>query len=294
MIHHIDCLEFMRGMAERGERVNAIITDPPYLYLNHKLDRKFNEREFFELASKITDKIVFFGRGDSFYKWNLLCAELGFEFKEEIIWDKRRVSNPTNPLKRIHETISVRMKKNNQINKVKEKKYRRDYRKGDIQKLFDDLLRMRELLADTPRAKEARDFLVNGKRIYGFLAKKTKDSAYGSKNLKRENDLVKRIRTELEGVELQSIITEPRKMYEEEHPTQKPINLLRKLVLLISEKGDMIFDPFAGSGSTGIASLIEGRKFIGCEIDAEYFDIAKRRVEETDKALRQSLFYGID
>lgn len=43
-----------------------------------------------------------------------------------------------------------------------------------------------------------------------------------------------------------------------------------------------------------IASLIEGRKFIGCEIDSEYFEIAKRRVEETDKTLRQSLFYGID
>lgn len=62
MMHHIDCLEFMHGMAERGERVDAIITDSPCLYLNHKLDRKFNEGEFFELASKLTDKIVFFGR----------------------------------------------------------------------------------------------------------------------------------------------------------------------------------------------------------------------------------------
>lgn len=293
MLNFGDCIEFMRGMVERGERVNAIITDPPYLYLNHKLDRQFNEREFFELASKITDKIVFFGRGDSFYKWNLLCAEFGFEFKEEIIWDKRRVSNPTNPLKRIHETISVRMKKGNRINRVKEEKYKRDYKKGDIQKLFDDFLRMRELLADTPRAKEARDFLIKGKRIYGLLAKNTKDSVY-TLIAKRENDLVKKIRAEIEGVELQSIITESRKMYKEEHPTQKPINLLRKLVLLIGDKGDTIFDPFMGSGSTGVASIIEGRKFIGCEIDSEYFEIAKRRVEETDKTLRQSLFYGID
>lgn len=49
-----------------------------------------------------------------------------------------------------------------------------------------------------------------------------------------------------------------------------------------------------GSGSTGVASLIEGRKFIGCEIDSEYFEIAKRRIKETEKTLRQSLFYGID
>lgn len=111
MIHHTDCLEFMRGMVERGERVDAIITDPPYPYLNHKLDRKFNEREFFELASKITDKIVFFGRGDSFYKWNLLCAEFGFEFKEEIVWDKGMPSSCVQKIGRRHETISVRVKK---------------------------------------------------------------------------------------------------------------------------------------------------------------------------------------
>lgn len=111
MMHHTDCLEHMRGMVSRGERVDAIITDPPYLYLKHKLDRPFNEREFFELASKITDKIVFFGRGDSFYKWNLLCAEFGFEFKEEIVWDKRQTSSPLNQVGRIHELVSVRAKK---------------------------------------------------------------------------------------------------------------------------------------------------------------------------------------
>lgn len=51
---------------------------------------------------------------------------------------------------------------------------------------------------------------------------------------------------------------------------------------------ELVFDPFMGSGSTGVASLIEGRKFVGCEIDSEYFEIAKRRVIETDKTLRQS------
>lgn len=96
------------------------------------------------------------------------------------------------------------------------------------------------------------------------------------------------------GTLLKSVIVEQREHYKMKHPTQKPINLLRKLVLLISNKGDTIFDPFMGSGSTGVASLIEGRKFVGCEIDAEYFEIARRRVEETDKTLRQSLFYGID
>lgn len=293
MLHHIDCLEFMRGMVERGERVDCIITDPPYLYLNHKLDRKFNESEFFELASKITDRIAFFGRGDSFYRWNLLCADFGFEFKEEVIWDKRRVSNPTNPLKRVHELISIRMKKGEKLNRVKIDKYRRDYKRGDIQKLFYDLSRMRELLEDTPRAKEARQYLIKGERIFNYLSKRKSDSVYKANNA-RENDLVKKIRAEMEGVEISSIISVNRENFSMEHPTQKPIDLLRKLVLLMSDRGEIVFDPFMGSGSTGVASLIEGRKFVGCEIDNEYFEIANRRVSETDKALRQSLFYGID
>lgn len=142
MIHHTDCLECMRGMVSRGERVDAIITDPPYLYLKHKLDRPFNEREFFELASKITDKIVFFGRGDSFYKWNLLCAEFGFEFKEEIVWDKRQTTTPLLPLGRCHETISVRAKEGEGINKVFVDALRTHFKADDFLVLINDLKRI--------------------------------------------------------------------------------------------------------------------------------------------------------
>ena len=84
-IYNCDCIEFMQDMVNKGKAVDCIITDPPYLYLNHKLDRQFNEELFFELAGKITNKIIFFGRGDSFYKWNLIAKEQGFQFKEEII-----------------------------------------------------------------------------------------------------------------------------------------------------------------------------------------------------------------
>lgn len=108
-----DCLEKMRDLALKNQKVDEIITDPPYMYLEHKLDKTFNEELFIELATKITDKIVFFGRGDSFYKMNCLAKEAGFEFKEELIWQKENISNPCNNLGRIHETISIRMKSSN-------------------------------------------------------------------------------------------------------------------------------------------------------------------------------------
>lgn len=46
---------------------------------------------------------------------------------------------------------------------------------------------------------------------------------------------------------------------------------------------ETIFDPYMGSGSTGVAAVLEGRKFIGCEIETRYFDIARRRIEQAYK-----------
>lgn len=52
------------------------------------------------------------------------------------------------------------------------------------------------------------------------------------------------------------------------------------LVTNSSNAGDIVLDLFMGAGSTGVASLETGRKFIGCEIDEKYFDVAKERIEE--------------
>ncbi len=62
------------------------------------------------------------------------------------------------------------------------------------------------------------------------------------------------------------------------HPTQKPIGALKPLIESYCKKGDIVLDPFMGSGSTGIASWQCYRKFIGLEIDAKYFGIAKKRL----------------
>ena len=70
------------------------------------------------------------------------------------------------------------------------------------------------------------------------------------------------------------------------HPTQKPISLLKHLITIASNECDVILDPFMGVGSTGIASLELNRKFIGIEIDKNYFEAAKDRL----LAIHPSLF----
>lgn len=65
-----------------------------------------------------------------------------------------------------------------------------------------------------------------------------------------------------------------------EHITQKPLELIRDLVKIVPT-GGVVLDPFMGSGTTGVAALIEGRRFIGAEQSAHFFDVAKRRIERT-------------
>jgi DNA modification methylase len=67
------------------------------------------------------------------------------------------------------------------------------------------------------------------------------------------------------------------------HPTVKPINLLTYLVRLITPPNGIVMDCYMGSGSTGIATLLEGFQFIGMEMDEEYFEIAKSRIENWEQ-----------
>lgn len=63
------------------------------------------------------------------------------------------------------------------------------------------------------------------------------------------------------------------------HPTEKPVDLLRMYVENSSSPGDVVFDPFMGSGSTGVACAETNRRFVGIEIDPKFFEIAKSRLK---------------
>lgn len=71
-----------------------------------------------------------------------------------------------------------------------------------------------------------------------------------------------------------------------EHPTQKPVPLMSVLVELATSPGGVVLDPFAGSGTTGVACVLGGRQFVGIERDPTYFDTACRRIEEAHRQPR--------
>lgn len=76
------------------------------------------------------------------------------------------------------------------------------------------------------------------------------------------------------------ICMRPERLSNPKHPAQKPLSILKKMIEIASNVDDIVFDPFMGVGSVGVAALELFRKFIGVEIDRIYFDAAKERIEK--------------
>jgi len=76
-----------------------------------------------------------------------------------------------------------------------------------------------------------------------------------------------------------SICMKPERLNNPKHPAQKPVSILKKMIEIASNENDIIFDPFMGVGSTGVAALDLNRRFIGVELDNAYFEAAKKRIE---------------
>lgn len=74
------------------------------------------------------------------------------------------------------------------------------------------------------------------------------------------------------------------------HPTEKPVSLVSEMIRLFTDETDTVLDPFMGSGTTGVACLNTGRRFIGVEQDPGYFAAAERRINEARNAM--PLFAG--
>lgn len=65
------------------------------------------------------------------------------------------------------------------------------------------------------------------------------------------------------------------------HPTQKPLSIMRYLIETLTNPDDVVLDPFMGSGSTCVAAKLTGRRFLGIELNEEYYNIAKARIDKT-------------
>ena len=87
-----------------------------------------------------------------------------------------------------------------------------------------------------------------------------------------------------------NVLEIPNILNKKTQPTEKPVRLNEILIENSSNEGDIVLDPFMGTGSCGVAAKELGREFIGIEIDKKYFDIAKDRIEGNNKDSQMTLF----
>jgi len=119
--------------------------------------------------------------------------------------------------------------------------------------------------------------------IWARTAKKHKH-VYNYQTMKQgdwhEGDIIKK-----DGKQMRSVwsipLTKKTEKRHGKHPTQKPEALLKRIILAASNPGDMVLDPFCGSGTTGVVALRHGRNFIGIDLDNEFLEgIARPRLED--------------
>lgn len=324
-LFNCDNSELMAKMED--ESVDVILTDPPYLYLkNQKLERPFDEQLFFSECKRVLTEdgfIVMFGRGTSFYRWNTILADLGFNFKEEIVWNKSYSTSPLMALSRIHETVSIFTKGKGTINRVKVPYM--EMKSHDLESVIGDVKRMRSILKNTKSLDAVLAFLENNivptdkentlsTTISSIV--KTQDRCAsvlnGITNGVNEKSIIRTDRIDCEtftkfgvnadkrktgnrctnsmqsivfGLNEKSIIKQVRDHYSAIHPTQKPVRLLERLLALVipqdkEPKDIMVADFFGGSFSTMEAAYNMGMQGISCEIDKEYYELGKERIEK--------------
>lgn len=246
-----DCLEIMDELISLGIKFDAIITDPPYGKLNKnktKWDNPIPYNKMWERLEKLTKEttpIILFGAEP--FSSELRLSNIK-DFKYDWVWEKSNPSNIGNanrqPLN-YHEIISVFYKKQCKYNKQmiprKSKRIEQAHKTGYV---FHNS--------------------TSEQNALGYI--EVNSSKYNA-NLKNPSTILK----------FNSLRPNSKEFVK--HPTQKPVTLLEYLVKTYTDEGDLVLDFTMGSGSTGVACMNLNRRFVGIELDENYFNIAKNRIE---------------
>jgi site-specific DNA-methyltransferase (adenine-specific) len=162
--------------------------------------------------------------------------------------------------------------------------YHSIYRCGFALELLDFRI-LNEIIWYKPNAAPnltGRNFAASHETIIWASKSKSSKHTYNYEEMKRfeaPKDFIKNAGKQMRDV--WAISTTPLREKEfGRHPTQKPLDLLTRIVLSSTKPGDLIVDPFSGSGTTGVAAVSHGRDFIGIEIDPEYIKLSQERLEK--------------
>ena len=252
VLENRNCFEYMEEMIKSNIKVDLILTDMPYNITANSWDTKIDISLLWNYFHKIinpnTPVIMFSSQP---FTTDLINSNRD-EYKYEIIWSKNTSGNFILAKKQVlkrHENLEVFYKEQPTYNP-----------------------QFVEYSSKIPKILGRKQYsTLQGKHINkttGQVAKPTTENgiAYNFERGRYPGSVL----------EFNAIANHSKEKF---HPTQKPVSLLEWLIKTYTNEGDIVFDPFAGSFSCGIACLNTNRKFIGCELDTKYFEQGKRWIE---------------
>ena len=294
-----DCIDYMRSMD--SESVDAIIMDPPYGILKHQIETAVDLPTLFNECQRVlkpNSLILYFGQQPALTAWNSEAFK-HFKYKQEVIWYKRQSSSMMHDMLRVYENIMVCVKGKKKFNPIKRpftdvKRSLAEYE--GIETVLRYISEVASIFSTPAKLQIIKDYL-EGKKEYKLGNTRNTFVTY-NKDLKITRPFVSQFQTITEGLRPRNLISftphNKQKKGKDEHnvmhPTVKPIQLMEYLLDLTTSAGDVILDPFMGSGTTGIAAKNLGRKFIGIEISPEYFKIAQQRIEAWQLPTQHEMF----
>ena len=244
-----DCLKILPTLPDKS--INLILTDPPYGTSACKWDSVIPFNKMWVQLQRIIKEnkpIILFG-SEPFSSY-LRTSNIKW-FKYDWIWEKQRGSNFLN--------YKYQPSKNYEIISV--------FSKGA-----------------TSFVKNNNNCPYNPQMING-LPYEIQQGKGGDAVVREGSRTGKNIITKNNGTRYPNAIQKFNSDKEKLHPTQKPVALLEYLIKTYTNENDVVLDFTMGSGSTGVAAKNLNRVFIGIELDKNYFDIAKNRIESTNQTL---------
>lgn len=282
-----DCLELMKKIP--SGTVDMVLCDLPYGVTDYGWDKIIDGKKLFMEYKRVCKQkanVVLFSQ-IKFAKY-LMDSTLEREFSHCLIWCKEKKTR----------FLGIKSLPLSQYEMILVFHVNKDNNKGDHKRLRSYF--MQELSISGKSIKEIKDEIPNkgADHWFGWSSDYRIPTEKNYKRLQEITGRFKRPYADIKNeflIEKHNIITYngknesdllyfglPEKRF---HPTQKPVKLLEHLISLYSDPGDTIMDSCMGSGSTGVAAVMTGRKFIGFEKDDEWYRIASLRIRDAASSM---------
>jgi len=239
-----DCLEEMRKLAEEDIKVDLVLTDPPYGTTVCKWDNIIPFKPMWECLDNLTyDDSPILLFGTEPFSSHLRLSNIKY-YKYDWIWDKQ----------------------------VGTGRFTQKYQPlNNYEEIMVFYKKSGKYFPQMEKAKTNKSFKRNNvsSNTYGI---DIPPQEYKDNGLRFPNRLIS----------FNNQIGECNNFHRK-HPSQKPVDLLKYLIKTYSNDGDTVLDFTMGSGSTGVACINTNRQFIGIELDENYYNIAKQRINEANE-----------